>query len=116
MAVLPESMNKLDLQDGPGSLSRIENYIRYMVERIEFAMSNMGRNVGEAGTSSVEVLLMVKAMANDLAKLTSAVGSLTGEVTSANTRITEMQESIESIQGDMTALGERVTALEGNGG
>ena len=116
MAVLPESMNKLDLQDSPGSLSRIENYIRYMSERIEFAMSNMGRNVGEAGTSSVEVLLMVKAMANDLAKLTSVVSSMNGEVTSANTRITEMQKSIETMQGDLTALGERVTALEGNGG
>ena len=53
MAVFPESMNKLDVNDTTGSFNRIENYIRYMTERVEFAMRNMTRNVSDAGVSSV---------------------------------------------------------------
>ena len=34
MAVFPESMNKLDLNDTSGSLARLENYINYMGERM----------------------------------------------------------------------------------
>ena len=38
MAVIfPESMNRLDLSDPSGSLSTVENYIRYMTERMEFS-------------------------------------------------------------------------------
>lgn len=117
MAVLPESMDRLDMNDTSGSLSKIEKYIHYMGERIEFAMSNMGRNVGEAGTSSLSVLLAVKEVDNALSELNSALNHMMGEVTSTNKRIDEMQKSITSIQEDVTALGERVTALEeGNGG
>lgn len=37
MAILPEGMNRLNLKDVGGSLSVLENYIRYMRERIEFS-------------------------------------------------------------------------------
>lgn len=112
MAVMPESMNKLDTNDTPGSLSRIESYIRYMRERIEFAMSNMGRNVGEAGTSSVNVLITLQELDKAISQLSSAVNSMVGTLNSTNKRIDEMQESITSIQEEVTALGERVAALE----
>lgn len=116
MAVLPESMNKLDLNDTPGSLARLENYINYMGERIEFAMSNMTRNVSDAGVSTVTVLLAITEVSNNLSKVSSAVNSMTGDITSINTRINAMQGSIEKIQEDITALVARVDALEGNGG
>lgn len=41
MAVLPERMEQLDPQDVAGSLVTIENYIRYMGERLEFAISGL---------------------------------------------------------------------------
>lgn len=37
MAILPEGMNRLNPKDVGGSLSVLENYIRYMRERIEFS-------------------------------------------------------------------------------
>lgn len=116
MAVLPESMNKLDLNDVPGSLSRLENYINYMGERIEFSMTNVTRNVSDAGVSTVTVLLAITEVANNLSKVSSAVNSMAGDITSINTRINAMQGSIEKIQEDITALVARVDALEGNGG
>lgn len=45
MAVFPEGMNKLDSNDVRGSLAMMENYIRYMSERMEFTMHNMQKQL-----------------------------------------------------------------------
>ena len=45
MAVFPEGMNKLDANDVRGSLAMMENYIRYMSERMEFTMHNMQKQL-----------------------------------------------------------------------
>ena len=127
MAVFPESMNKLDVNDTTGSLNRIENYIRYMTERVEFSMRNMTRNVSDAGVSSVEILLLVQEMAGSLSTLGSAVNGMTGEITSLNTRVGELQSKqneqgtklnemdtkMTDLHTQITELAARVTALEG---
>ena len=120
MAVFPESMNKLDVKDTTGSLSRIENYIRYMTERVEFSMRNMTRNVSDAGVSSVEILLLMQEMAGTVATLSSAVNGMTGSITSLGTRLdevnakqTEMDTKITGLQTQITELAARVGALEG---
>lgn len=113
MAVFPESMNKLDLADTTGSLARIENYINYMGERVEFAMTNVTRNVGEAGTSSVEVLLAVNKVLDEVSKISSVVNGLVGEIVGTNNRIDKMQETIKEMQGNITTLQESVTDLAG---
>lgn len=126
MAVFPESMNKLDVNDTTGSFNRIENYIRYMTERVEFAMRNMTRNVSDAGVSSVEILLLVQEMAGGMATINNTVNSMVGEITSLNNRVAEMQDkqtameakqseletNLSAIQASITALDARVTALE----
>lgn len=126
MAVFPESMNKLDVNDTTGSFNRIENYIRYMTERVEFAMRNMTRNVSDAGVSSVEILLLVQEMAGGMATINNTVNSMVGEITSLNNRVAEMQDkqtameakqseletNLSAIQESITALDARVTALE----
>ena len=45
MAVFPEGMNKLNANDVRGSLAIMENYIRYMSERMEFTMYNMQKQL-----------------------------------------------------------------------
>lgn len=113
MAVFPENMNKLDLEDTRGSLSRIENYIGYMTERVEFAMRNMTRNVSEAGTSSVEVLILLQEMSADVSKLSSTVNAMTGDITAIATGLDGVKNDITAIQGSISALEARVSALEG---
>lgn len=46
MAVFPESMNRLNRGNTEESLATIENYIRYMTERIEKATSALSNRVG----------------------------------------------------------------------
>lgn len=105
MAVLPESMDRLDKENVEKSFSTLENYIRYMGERIEFSMRNVTRNVSEAGISSAELYLLVTELRDNLAALQSTVNGLSGSVTS-------IQGSITEIQGSISSLDERVKALE----
>lgn len=106
MAVLPESMDKLDAEDTAGSLSIIENYIRYMGERIEFSLRNVTRNVTAAGVSSAEMYILLTALQNDLSATKSNIQALQGAVTG-------LQGTTVSLQNSQTATDGRVTAAEG---
>jgi peptidoglycan hydrolase CwlO-like protein len=119
MAVFPESMNKLDLANPEESLRTIENYIRYMSERVEFSNRNITRNVSDAGMSSVEILLLLNDMASALSIVNSTVNGMTGEITTLNNRVTEVQSKqtemdtkITELQASITDLTGRVAALE----
>lgn len=112
MAVFPESMNKLDVNDVPGSLGRIENYIRYITERVEFSMRNMTRNVSEAGVSSVEILLLMQEMAGDVSTLSSTVNGMTGDITALNNRVTEVQDKLTTMENKLTESDSKMTDLQ----
>lgn len=119
MAVLPESMDKLNPEDIRGSLSILENYIRYMGERIEFAMRNTTRSVSAAGVSSAEMYVLLQAQINALSALTSTVNGQSGQLTSLgnqvaalNSSVSAMQTEIAGIKDQLIALESRVTALE----
>ena len=112
MAVFPEGMNRLDVNNVPGSLSRIENYIRYMTDRMEFAMRNMTRNVSDAGMSSVEVMLLLKEMANTVSVINSTVQGMQGDITALSNRVTQVQNAHTSIAADITALRDNVTKVQ----
>jgi uncharacterized protein YoxC len=112
MAVLPESMDKLNVDDAPGSLSTIENYIRYMGERIEFSLRNVTRNVSEAGVSSAEMYVLITAMQNSMSALQSTVNGLTGSVNTLSGQITALQDKVADIEGSVNTMSGSVSALE----
>lgn len=126
MAVFPESMDRLDVNDTSGSLSVIENYIRYMGERMEFSMRNMTRNVSDAGVSSAEMYVLLQAAINTLSALQSTVNGISGNVTSLSSQVSDLngtvsnlqstvsglQNSVNTMQSQITSLEGRVTALE----
>lgn len=112
MAVLPESMDRLDVQDASGSLSIVENYIRYMGERIEFAMQNVTRNVSAAGVSSAELYVLIVSMNNTLSALQSTVNALEGRVTALSAGQVETRSAIEEIRAELSSVEERLDALE----
>ena len=119
MAVFPESMDKLNTDDVRSSLPVMENYIRYMCERVEFAMRNMTKNVNAAGVSSVEMYILLTALQNEMATLQSTVSGLNGTVNGLGTQLSNVQSSITSLENQMTSiensvssLDSRVTALE----
>lgn len=115
-AVLPESMDKLDVQDSSGSLAIVENYIRYMGERIEFSMRNMTKTVSAAGVSSAEIYVLVTAMSNSLSALQSTVNGLSGNVTALQGQVNSLLAGAEALNTRLDSLEARVTALEQKNG
>lgn len=112
MAVLPESMDKLNADDIRGSLSILENYIRYMGERIEFAMRNVTRNVSEAGVSSAEMYVLLQAQSNALSALTSTVNGQSGQLTSLGNQIAELNSSIQALQQADTSAQQEISGIK----
>lgn len=112
MAVLPESMDRLNVEDAKASLSIIENYIRYMGERIEFSMRNVTKSVSAAGVSSAEVYVLVTAMSNSLSALQSTVNSMNGNITSLTTTQATMQEQLGKLQASLAELQTQFSDLE----
>ena len=112
-AVLPENMDKLNVEDVRSSLSIIENYIRYMGERIEFSMRNMTKTVSAAGVSSAEIYVLITAMSNNLSALQSTVNGMGGNITSLTNTQTSMQAALEQVQTQLEEMQTQLDNLEG---
>lgn len=112
-AVLPENMDKLNVEDTRSSLSIIENYIRYMGERIEFSMRNMTKTVSAAGISSAEIYVLITAMSNNLSALQSTVNGMSGNITSLTNTQTSMQTALEQVQAKLEEMQTQLDDLEG---
>ena len=111
MAVFPESMDKLNADDVRSSLPVMENYIRYMCERVEFAMRNMTKNVNAAGVSSVEMYILLTALQNEMATLQSTVSGLNGTVNGLGTQLSNVQSSITSLENRMSTIEDSITSM-----
>ena len=112
MAVFPESMDKLDANDVRGSFATIENYIRYMTERMEFSMRNMTKTVSAAGVSSAEMYILLTALQNDMASLKSTVNGMVGNINSLSSQVGEMQSTVQTLQNSVSTLDGKITAVE----
>ena len=112
MAVLPESMDKLNPEDIRGSLSILENYIRYMGERSEFAMRNTTRSVSAAGVSSAEMYVLLQAQINALSALTSTVNGQSGQLTSLGNQIAALNGSVQALEQADTTVNASIGAMQ----
>ena len=109
MAVFPENMDKLSADDVPGSLSIIENYIRYMGERMEFAMRNMTKTVSAAGVSSAEMYVLLMALQNTVSALTSTVQGIAGDMTSVKSDVGSMKTDISELKQKATTADKNIS-------
>ncbi len=113
MAVFPESMDRLDVKNSAAALSVIENYIRYMCERTEFAVTGVTRNVSAAGVSSAEIYILLQAQGQTLAALESALGQAQGKLTALERELPELRTAALETAQAIAALTERTQAAEG---
>lgn len=104
MAVLPESMDQIDPENPTESLKTLDEYIRYMGERIEFGMRNMTKSVNAAGISSTELYILLVAMDNRISAQESTVNGLRGTVTGIQGSVTALQSSTADLEKRLTAL------------
>ena len=109
MAVFPASMNRLDAQNVPKSLEIVENYIRYMTERMEFSTSKKTKSVNSAGVSSVALLQLVQDVSSAVSVLQSTVSGMTGSITDLSGRMTALESRIAALEGRVKALEDKQT-------
>lgn len=134
MAVFPESMNRLDPQNPSEALTILENYIRYMQERIEFANTQTLRTVTDAGVSSAGLYVELKALENTVSALSSTLTAALTTIANHGQRLTTLESGLEAeetarktqdeallaaitaeeaaCEAAISALDARVTALE----
>lgn len=111
-AVFPESMDKLNLDDSRGSLAIIENYIRYMAERTEFAVRNTTRVASGTSVSLAELGGLLESMTNAISALTSEVNAVKGQITSLQGQTEALNTAVSSVNAQIAELSSRVEALE----
>ncbi len=104
MAVFPESMDKLNTDDIPGSLAKIQDYVRYMSERIEFSFRNMTRNVNAAGVSSTELYVLYQAQAQASASMQSTLNSISGNITALQETVAGHTDVLGKVSDDNAKL------------
>ena len=113
MPVFPEAMDRLDLNNTADSLRKVENYIHYMTERMEFANSNTTKTVSEAGVSNVEIYKMILTMGDTISLVNASLTNLTNRVNTINTTLTELGETVEGLAGDVKTMQGQIADLTG---
>lgn len=81
LSVFPERMDRITVEDPTKSLQTLEAYINYMVERIEFSLSNTFKTTNGQGTTIEGLVLLLSALSNSLSEVTAKVNLLQAAVT-----------------------------------
>lgn len=136
MIVFPESINAIPKSDPEDAFRIIEDYIRYMCQRTDWAISNVGKTVSAAGVSSTETYMLLQTLQNTVSALQSTVNSqgssisallqsvttlgndyaeLAGRVSKMESKYTALELRVGETEKKYAALEQRVTALENSG-
>lgn len=108
----PESLNKIDYSDTQKALNQIDEYIRYMCERIDFSITNISRTAANLGGNALEEFEVLDALQSSVAILSSSVGTLSGRVTSLTTGLKNVQDAVDTINKGLVSIDERLATLE----
>ena len=136
MIVFPESINAIPKSDPEDAFRIIEDYIRYMCQRTDWAISNVGKTVSAAGVSSTETYMLLQTLQNTVSALQSTVNSqgssisallqsvttlgndyaeLASRVSKTEAKYTALELRVGETEKKYAALEQRVTALENSG-
>lgn len=107
MIVFPESLNELPKGNPEEALRMVEQYIKYMCQRTDWALGNVTKNVSKAGVSNAEVYILLTALQNTVSALQSTVNSHTSSLSA-------LSQTVNTLGNDYAALAGRVTTLENN--
>ncbi len=136
MIVFPESINAIPKSNPEDAFRIIEDYIRYMCQRTDWAISNVGKTVSAAGVSSTETYMLLQTLQNTVSALQSTVNSqgssisallqsattlgndyaeLAGRVSKTEAKYTALELRVGETEKKYAALEQRVAALENSG-
>lgn len=105
MQVYPESFNQLDLSNLRKAVAQIDNYIRYMCERSDYAITTMGKS---NGTSVAEITERLSHAEGTLQSISSQVSDMSGKIAQLISTVDYIDETLQDLIGTVTELAETV--------
>lgn len=112
MIVFPESINAIPKSDPEDAFRIIENYIRYMCQRTDWAISNVGKTVSAAGVSSTETYMLLQTLQNTVSALQSTVNSQGSSISALLQSVTTLGNDYAELAGRVSKMESKYTALE----
>ena len=112
MIVFPESINAIPKSDPENAFRIIENYIRYMCQRTDWAISNVGKTVSAAGVSSTETYMLLQTLQNTVSALQSTVNSQGSSISALLQSVTTLGNDYAELAGRVSKMESKYTALE----
>ena len=112
MIVFPESINAIPKSDPEDAFRIIENYIRYMCQRTDWAISNVGKTVSAAGVSSTETYMLLQTLQNTVSALQSTVNSQGSSISALLQSVTTLGNDYAELAGRVSKAESKYTALE----
>ena len=94
--VFPESMDRLDYEDLNKSVHTIEEYIRYICERVDYTYGQLFKDIGQSGVLAVPIAIAVSELQKDTKELQNQMAGVSAEATSALNKASRL----ESVVGD----------------
>lgn len=105
VGVFPQRMDRVNPEDPAGAIRTMEDYIRYMTERVEFSVTNHARNLRKQGVGMEEIAAAVAEQGDRVAAMTSQLLSISEQLGTVSTSLASLIETVR-------VLGLRVEALE----
>lgn len=112
MIVFPESINAIPKSDPENAFRIIEDYIRYMCQRTDWAISNVGKTVSAAGVSSTETYMLLQCLQNTVSALQSTVNSQGSSISALLQSVTTLGNDYAELAGRVSKTESKYTALE----
>lgn len=112
MIVFPESINAIPKSDPEDAFRIIEDYIRYMCQRTDWAISNVGKTVSAAGVSSTETYMLLQTLQNTVSALQSTVNSQGSSISALLQSVTTLGNDYAELTGRVSKTESKYTALE----
>lgn len=112
MIVFPESINAIPKSDPENAFRIIEDYIRYMCQRTDWAISNVGKTVSAAGVSSTETYMLLQTLQNTVSALQSTVNSQGSSISALLQSVTTLGNDYAELAGRVSKTESKYTALE----
>lgn len=112
MIVFPESLNELPKGNPEEALRMVEQYIKYMCQRTDWAMGNVTKIVSKAGVSNAEMYILLTALQNTVSALQSTVNSHASSLSALSQTVNTLGNDYAALAGKVTTLENNYTALE----
>lgn len=112
MIVFPESINAIPKSAPEDAFRIIEDYIRYMCQRTDWAISNVGKTVSAAGVSSTETYMLLQTLQNTVSALQSTVNSQGSSISALLQSVTTLGNDYAELAGRVSKTEAKYTALE----